>query len=437
MFLDAQQQYYDAAQEIANDTTLTAEERTIKLQELYSRFCETQQYIQEQYQNATGHIMESNTTIAAHYNDTLTAQAMNSRENINETIAGMIEDNETYKESFREAIAQINEAQDEQKAKMDEVAAATKLDYVAMTAEVRNYDKAVKDAGDTLTEVLGDGSETEGMLKQIHTLGDAWDGFAKTLEETVIPKFETLLQNIINTIKELANLEDTINDTDLTPPGTGDGDTGTDPETDNDDDSGSGNETPGSSNTSRYKVVGTYERWTPEGYGTPLMTGTYTGEGWHENESTARAVAQRKAKEKGGSSYTYKNWTETVTKYKTGGLADFTGPAWLDGTESSPELVLNATDTQNMLSAIGTLRELDTDTIAMLVATLNAATASLFGALSGNYHAAGVSNTSTQELNQNVEIHADFPNVTDRNEIVEAIDDLVNRAAQFAQKKVW
>ena len=36
--------------------------------------------------------------------------------------------------------------------------------------------------------------------------------------------------------------------------------------------------------------------------------------------------------------------------YKKGGLADFTGPAWLDGTPSKPELVLNATDTRNFLA---------------------------------------------------------------------------------------
>lgn len=35
--------------------------------------------------------------------------------------------------------------------------------------------------------------------------------------------------------------------------------------------------------------------------------------------------------------------------YKTGGLADFTGPAWLDGTKSRPELVLNQRDTQNFI----------------------------------------------------------------------------------------
>ena len=35
--------------------------------------------------------------------------------------------------------------------------------------------------------------------------------------------------------------------------------------------------------------------------------------------------------------------------FKTGGLADFTGPAWLDGSKSHPELVLNAQDTQNFI----------------------------------------------------------------------------------------
>ena len=39
-----------------------------------------------------------------------------------------------------------------------------------------------------------------------------------------------------------------------------------------------------------------------------------------------------------------------ITPYKKGGIADFTGPAWLDGTPSKPELVLNATDTKNFIA---------------------------------------------------------------------------------------
>ena len=37
-------------------------------------------------------------------------------------------------------------------------------------------------------------------------------------------------------------------------------------------------------------------------------------------------------------------------KYATGGLATHTGPAWLDGTPTKPELVLNAQDTKNFIA---------------------------------------------------------------------------------------
>ena len=44
-----------------------------------------------------------------------------------------------------------------------------------------------------------------------------------------------------------------------------------------------------------------------------------------------------------------RNLNQNYAKYKTGGLNTYTGPAWLDGTPSKPELVLNAQDTQNFL----------------------------------------------------------------------------------------
>ncbi len=44
--------------------------------------------------------------------------------------------------------------------------------------------------------------------------------------------------------------------------------------------------------------------------------------------------------------------------YKTGGLADFTGPAWLDGTKTKPELILNQRDTENFIQLKDILRSL-------------------------------------------------------------------------------
>ena len=48
--------------------------------------------------------------------------------------------------------------------------------------------------------------------------------------------------------------------------------------------------------------------------------------------------------------------------YKTGGLADFTGPAWLDGTPSKPEYILNARQTERFFSLVDVLEGFKTNT---------------------------------------------------------------------------
>lgn len=59
------------------------------------------------------------------------------------------------------------------------------------------------------------------------------------------------------------------------------------------------------------------------------------------NQIASGKVSVGKAK-KDLSEYYYK-------KFKQGGLADFTGPAWLDGTKARPEIVLDAQDSRNFI----------------------------------------------------------------------------------------
>lgn len=70
----------------------------------------------------------------------------------------------------------------------------------------------------------------------------------------------------------------------------------------------------------------------------------------------------------------YKYWTSTgknnLSKYyysafKTGGLADYTGFAWMDGTPNKPELVLNAKDTENFIGLRDILRDMSQDTLSI------------------------------------------------------------------------
>lgn len=55
----------------------------------------------------------------------------------------------------------------------------------------------------------------------------------------------------------------------------------------------------------------------------------------------------------------YTGWFKKgdVKAYQTGGLADYTGLAWLDGTKTNPELILNAKDTQNFIELKDILRD--------------------------------------------------------------------------------
>ncbi len=61
----------------------------------------------------------------------------------------------------------------------------------------------------------------------------------------------------------------------------------------------------------------------------------------------------------------YRYWASTgrsnlkkyyYSAFKTGGLADYTGPAWVDGSPSKPEIVLNPRDTQNFIDLKDAMR---------------------------------------------------------------------------------
>jgi hypothetical protein len=49
------------------------------------------------------------------------------------------------------------------------------------------------------------------------------------------------------------------------------------------------------------------------------------------------------------------DYLNNIRQYKTGGLADFTGPAWLDGTKSRPEYILNADQTERFFALVDVL----------------------------------------------------------------------------------
>lgn len=76
-----------------------------------------------------------------------------------------------------------------------------------------------------------------------------------------------------------------------------------------------------------------------------------------QNPNKSKHVAQVRSIENAAKDWITENYGY---KYETGGLANFTGPAWLDGTKSRPEYVLNAAQTERFFSLIDVLEGYDT-----------------------------------------------------------------------------
>ena len=115
----------------------------------------------------------------------------------------------------------------------------------------------------------------------------------------------------------------------------------------------------------------------------------------------------------------------TPTSYDTGGYTGDWGST--DGRLAMlhrKELVLNEDDTKNFLSGINVLRSLDNSmfsTMGRLLDTLD------FGRIVSEI-------VQNETIEQKVEITANFPYATDKDTIIEAINEVVNLAAQQATK---
>lgn len=116
-------------------------------------------------------------------------------------------------------------------------------------------------------------------------------------------------------------------------------------------------------------------------------------------------------------------WKQTVG-FRTGGYTGQWGDSGKLAMLHEKELVLNKEDTQNMLSSIKMVRE-----IASEIDLRSRYTTMPINPI---YSALG---TGNDILEQQVHIDASFPNVTDRNEIQEAFNTLINVASQYANRK--
>ena len=115
---------------------------------------------------------------------------------------------------------------------------------------------------------------------------------------------------------------------------------------------------------------------------------------------------------------------QIIGTYDTGGYTGSWGPEGRMAMLHQKEIVLNASDTENFLTAIEIVRSIANQM------NLNNQRLSDYAKTSTT-----IGNVSGDTLQQEVTIHAEFPNATNHSEIEEAFGNLVNLAAQYTNRK--
>lgn len=441
--LEIYQNTLSKIKEIAQDQTLTEEEKYDKIQTIMNQFKEQTNFIQEQYQIASDNLITSNLAISEHYGQQLVEHSENAKNGLNQTIVAMIEDTEGLQQALENACAnQIPAAMDTMQSRIDAVTTAVNLDYNSMSNSVTNYNKVTKDAQDQTSKTAN--SLSKDLLPAIHSATTAWDTYMGKLKN-VISTYESMYQSILKTIQAQAKLSHAtapstvkssgtgkFSDT-TTPSAGGKTNTGSGGSGGNDDGSRGGTISAqfvagGSASAEANKRTATTIQYNGETYVKANQGQSYTtGYGKWFARSKARTI------DGGRTLYWPSGSTYYTKKYLEGGLADFTGPAWLDGSKSRPEMVLNAKDTENILTAVQGVRALDASTLSMLNKYItNASLAMSFGL--GSISAGSVYG-ATDTIQQEVHITAEFPNATNSAEIQDAFDNIINRATQYITTK--
>lgn len=120
-----------------------------------------------------------------------------------------------------------------------------------------------------------------------------------------------------------------------------------------------------------------------------------------------------------------------TSRMATGGYTGEWGPEGKIAILHEKELVLNKDDTSNLLEALKIAKENYMQSIQ--TQRLQSLYEQQMIASTEQFTSAAFQN-NTDALQQEVTIHAEFPNVTERNEIAEAFKTLVNEASQFANR---
>ena len=437
--------------EIANDESLSIEERQAKMDEVQAYYKGQMDY----YASEMGIVLDNNKRLydedwtkyseATDYKMSSDAEYIDDFAETGIAIMTGFQDMEGYQAAFNEASAlMLDESNDAfdlwEQTMANGPLAAMDTDFDELANAIEEDLGRIQDESDaTAQEIDQDSKDMQDDYEDLmQTIVDWENQYSQSIDnmiadsDLIIAKFQEVLA-LWAEVKAAAAEDPPVPDT-----GSGGGGSGGDGSGGGGDGSGGGGSGGGGSGDSGGggkpswdRVVAAYNKINGGAWGNGLQNRINRGKSDGFTEAEVRAGQQL-------INYTYptnlngmgksRDEAKRLMGYDTGG---YTGE-WGDNSGKlallhQKELVLNEDDTANFLSAIDMIRQISS------MIDLNAM--SSMKGLGAMLAAGGVGQT-TGAIEQHIEINASFPDATNHSEIEEAFHNLLNTASQYANRKL-
>jgi TP901 family phage tail tape measure protein len=440
----------DKLAEIANDESLSIEERQAKMAEVQEYYKGQMDY----YASEMNLVCDNNKQL---YTEDWTAYAERTDYKISEdekyvdsfeetdlAVLTGFENMVQYQQNFNDASSQMltdsNAAFNTWEEEMDMALDAAGLDFQDLSEDMQDKLAEIDEKSNETAETIK--SDAEQMVEDYQTVVDAvieWETQYSTSVDNMLTATEELITKFNEVLALWAQVQKAAETPLPDPPQQdGGGGDGTDGDGNAAADAGVGGGSGGGGddgmppdNSSKAEGVAA-AIWMDGG----AKSGWYNGSDRRSRLSEKGVTAaQSYINAHGPNGDIYRSWASRRGQLKsyyygsfdTGG---YTGEWGADGKFAmlhEKELVLNKTDTSNILSAVDMIREIS-NVIDLNAMSASQGLTSLLGA--------GRIGEHKESLEQNVTIHAEFPGVSDRNEIQEAFNNLINAASQYANRKL-
>lgn len=373
--LSIQQQYYDALSDIYTDASLTQEERNKREEALRESTMKKLSYYTDQYDKALKQsgMNFKDTILGTMYPEYETLQKFNDNfASSADTTFTMIQDQYKATTGYYQELAKVMGITDENV--LNDLGSLKEEIAKAMIAAQQNMQTAISNSQENFDATT---KNMDNLIKTIDKMGEALREWVEEMTKLAVV-FNSNVDYFDLMIKALKN-----------------------------------NDMDSAEKYAEYRAMKI-----------GLDPNSYGQYSWDSKEAMVKDFQEQGVQISGEKAdRLWDKYNNTTQKYDTGG---YTGEWGQDGKLAvlhQKELVLNASDTANMLDIVNIVRDIVQQIDAQVLYSR------------GRRFDLPRIETRAETLEQNVHIEANFPNATSHQEIEQAFDNLINLASQYANKK--